>query len=205
MPFTPTTPLANQGRNQSQQQFLDNFMEIDTFVGVNHKTFGNAGQGFHKFLQFVDNVNFSNVVPNANNTEIILGNQLSQITGNFELTIKRNNETYEIVTSLQPNNLVFQQIRLFSGILIRFGIATITNGGVNTLIFGTEQQHYVPFTTVYQLLVTPRYQTNIPASINTAIRVIDFTATQFRVYSSDRISVGAHNGSSSFSWLAIGI
>ena len=209
MPYLSNIPQGNDQLQISQPQFLNNFTDIFQLWAVEHSPLSttsnpNANQGYHNATSMFTNNVFQNIVPNIANTEIILGNQLDTNTQQNELTLKRNNETYSIFTSKLSDfgqiTDVKQQIRLTSGILIRYGNFSFNNGGqvTATLIVG---QGYIPFTTVYNVLVTP---VAVNGVTDLYVRLMSFTTTTVTVFVTNRTTTNMANVVGSCAVLIIG-
>lgn len=207
MPYLANIPLGNDQLNVSQGQILDNFQALSTYVFIDHVEFNLADQGKHKVVQMFPNTVFTNVIPNANNQEIVMGCQADGITLRNELTLKRNGETISVLTSKRSNAGVLtdinNQIRLMSGLLFKFGLRTLNGnqGGQITINFNVGNG-YVPFNAIYNVFIS-NFAVNGQTDIN--VRLMSFNTTSVTVYVSERTSTSTNVQNFGFSILAIGI
>lgn len=206
MAYIRNIPQSGDQLDVSQGQILNNFAAIGDWVEVNHVEFNTGDQGKHDLVEFFRNTAFTNVVPNANNQEIILGADLDPNTQKVELVLKRNSTEYSIFTSKLSNadvtTNILNQVRLTSGILLRFDTIRISVNapGRRTLGFASSQG-YIPFTNVFNVLIT-----NVAANgTDCNVKLVSFTNTSVTVYITSRTTFNGNPGFAGFSILIIGV
>jgi hypothetical protein len=122
MAYNNSIPQAGDLLSQSQADILANFQEIDTFVTLNHVTFGASDAGKHKFLQMPVQV----AAPSTAAGEMGLYTKTSALTSVPEMFVRKQSNGTEIeFTSALANANGWT--RLPSGILLKWG----TSGSVS--------------------------------------------------------------------------
>lgn len=177
MAYQANIPQATDKLSVSQADLLNNFIEIDTFVGVNHYGFGVADQGKHLYIQMP----ITGSPPGTAADETGLYTDTGLTSGNPELWFRRHSNGSQIAFT----EAVFASAgwtRLPSGILLQWGTGTIDNTGADTINFP------VAFPTAcLNVQLTPKVPA-APAEQN-FIQVVSFTTAHFVVKSYDENGV----------------
>lgn len=189
MPFNPNIPQANDQLSQSQDDLLQNFQAINTYVAVNHEGFASANAGKHKFVTFTD----QSPAPAVAGTDIAMYN--AAVSGTQQLHIKKAGGTGVPITQLTLSPGAGYTY-LPAGLLLQWGttLAPITGSTVINfpIAFGSS---------AFNVQVTT-YATN-PADTDTFVRLVTQTATNFTVWASPRSTTGTK--AALCQWLAIGL
>lgn len=195
MSYNSLIPQPNDRIKDSQSAILANFGAIKTLVDINHVTFDDADQGKHKWVTFPSQ---AAVVPAIGATDAGIFYGTSTETGGTELFIKKGAGTPVQFTGglLGANG----GIRLPSGVILRWGELQNVNGVVTaTFAIGGG----VPtFSNVFAIQLTPLYPNT--SDNDFAVKLIDFSSTQFRCMITKRTTVGLETTPRFVQWFAIG-
>jgi hypothetical protein len=179
MAYSNAIPQANDQISVSQSALLANFQEIQTLIGVDHSTFNTVNAGQHNKVTFPVQA-AAPVVPAGT---IGMFSLASILTGQNELNVTDSAGFTFPITANSVDPFTGWSY-LSSGLIIRWG--TVIGSGVVTKVFPVAANQPV-FTAVLAVLVTP-YEATVGDS-NFAVKVIDYTNLQFRVYIGSRTQV----------------
>lgn len=197
MAYTPNIPQATDRFKDSQPLILGNFIDINTGFNLNHVAFNNGvDTGKHKFLQMPIQV----AAPATNATEMGLYTKTG-VTANPEMFIRRESNGTEIEFTARGNTGTNHYSMLPSGLLIKFGTASVAKG-VNDATPGSTTITYdatIPFSSIISLYASA---TGNPFS-GVGAGITNVSLTQANLYYT---TVGV-NGSSpmTVSYLVIGL
>lgn len=201
MAYNNAIPAANDLLSQSQDDILQNFIEIKTLIDIDHETFGAANQGKHKQVtlpeQGADPATAANEVAvySKLSTEGALGSALF-------LRHEGSGTVTDFTSSTQAAN---GWTRLPSGILLKWGSGT-TAGGAQ--VFALPVAATVPkFATIYSVSLTPNGDGGTGVGYYDYMPYLTgFTAApdQINIYGSAR-TVNATRDNINFRYLVIGI
>lgn len=194
MPYQQNIPLATDQGSQSQADLLGNFQAIFTLIDEDHYIFGDPNEGKHKRVMLPAQA----VPPVTGVTEMAFFAGPSIYTGNTELGYRREgNGAIVDCTSSEP--AIAGWTFLPSGILLKWGQATTTNAGPDTIAFPVAAN--IPaFNNVYNIQLTPLQPGAVDSDV--AVRLVGYTAADFDVWGSYRTV--ASNIAMLFTYLAIG-
>lgn len=133
MAYNPNIPQPTDIIANSQADLLNNFMEINTLVDVNHQTFGAADAGKHKFLQMPE----QSVAPDTAVNEAGLYAAVGATSDTTELVFRRENNGAAIAFTecvAPAANNATGWTRLPSGIIMQWGTIAVVNGNA-TIVF----------------------------------------------------------------------
>jgi hypothetical protein len=196
MTFNPNIPQATDRFPISQGQLLTNFTALNTIFGINHVALNAAADaGKHNFCQFPE----QGAAPGtaANEGAIYTKNAA---TGTTEAFFQRESSGTELqLTGINGTNVAAAGGTLLpSGLIIKWGTATVSNG--NTVTFAVAPA----FTTVYGI-----YPGILNAGgagvVNEAIYIRSFTANNFVVTCTRRTSLSAIPGTMNIMYYALGV
>lgn len=188
MAYNNAIPQSTDIIATSQSQILENFAQINTVVAVNHQTFGEVGEGKHKFLQMPE----QGAAPATAVNEAGLYSAVGATSTVTELVFRReNNGTAIAFTECSPGASGWT--RLPSGILMQWATVSIVNSSTFNFPIAFPTACYSVQLTSY-----------VSGSQQNFVNVIDgtVTTTQFQAKSFTRS--GSASTSSVF-YLAIGI
>ena len=153
MAFLSTIPQATDRIKDSQPQILANFVAIPTLLEINHVGFvGGSDDGKHIKVDFTNSATH----PLVDAGQILLYNNSN------ELYVKKAGAlAVEGIPFTKSSNAVAGYSYLASGLLIRWGVSTVT--GDDTIIVNAIPQ----YTSVYNIQLTAR--TNILSDTDKAI------------------------------------
>ncbi len=151
MAYLQTIPQANDQKNVSQAQILENFLQIYNVFSIDHATFDSPlGEGKHRQVTFPVN---AAAAPAANEIRMYSNTGTS---GNPELWLRTNALNYQITTKSAPAAPASSGYTMTpAGLLIKWGYATIAGtaaGQPQTFTWpaaGTD----IPFATQFWALV----------------------------------------------------
>lgn len=208
MAYNENIPLATDRIKDSQADILANFSAIKTLVDINHGTFGAADEGKHPFVtlpvqsvsppagafaatdtgfySYVDTITTKQEI----HTNVIHASGVSQIPSTASIL--------GIVGA--PTNDMSGWTYLPSGILLRWGNATGSSTVTTTYTTGIGSAP--AFKKVFNVVLTPYWGTTSDADF--AVRLIDFSETQFRWYVSKRTTTGAETTPRHIRYISIG-
>ncbi len=135
-PWNPNIPQSTDKISISQGDILNDYVELNTYLPVNHVAFGDPNEGKHKFAQFPA----QRIDPTTDeNTVALFCKQTTMpVAGSLAtLTLKKSTlipgfQTWEFGQGLiVPGNLV-GWARLPSGLLMKWERAAITAAGAGT-------------------------------------------------------------------------
>ena len=193
MAYQENIPQPTDTLQASQSDLLGNFQALKQLIDVNHGTFGSANEGKHTFLTIPD---FGGT-PVFAGTDIGLYSNTSSLTSLEELFIRPSDGSTNIpLTAARKQETGWSYLP--SGILVKWG--TGNGNGLTTLTFGVGP-NFPAFTTLLAVQITTFDSST--SQVDTFVRLVDFSATQFRVYCSARTSTA--NAAANFKYLAIGI
>lgn len=194
MAYNNAIPASTDSLQVDQPAMLANFQAIQTLIGINHVNFNTGNQGKHNVVEFPAPTTFAGTSAG----EVALFAVTSTLTGNPELAFQhQTNATAYEFTSRVANTTGWA--RLPSGILLKWGIATVT--GLGTITFPVAATNPV-FTSAFIAYAVPR----APAAItdqNKAVTVTNLTTLNLTVYASPRVTVGS--ATVDLNYLVIGI
>lgn len=202
MAYNSAIPQATDFISTSQQDILNNFSAINTFVNVNHVAFNGADQGKHLYLQMPEHA-----APTTGGNEAGLYANVGATSGVTELYFRRegNGASIAFTEATAPNsNLSAGWTRLPSGVVIKWGSHAAT--GNATFTWTSDDATFPGFTYVYQVMVC--VGDGAAGDVDEAIRLIGASGTggggtnNFTVYGSKRTSLGA--ALVQFRYIAIG-
>ena len=132
MAYNNAIPGANDLLSQSQSDILQNFAAIQTFIAVNHETFGDANEGKHKFVSLPEQV----AAPTTAVNEIALYTKEVGIVAALFLRHEDDGTEVDITTAVKA---VAGTCTLPSGIIIKWGsgVADSANPTVYPAAFPT--------------------------------------------------------------------
>lgn len=185
MAFQPNIPLATDQLSQSQLDIQGNFQALDPiFNGINN------------FLLLP----IQGSAPATSGTQVALYSKTG-ITTNQELFFRRisNGAEIDFTGSLQATD---GWSRLPSGILIKWGTATVTRNALTTVTFPTAGT--IPaFAATYMVSAVQTFAAGPTLSnLNCFISAGNFTTTNFQVYAN--ASIVPLTGTISVTYYAIG-
>ncbi len=163
MPYNNNIPQANQPQDESQPLILQNFQNIDTIIGVNHQTFGQPGEGKHKFLQMPEQGAPPATLANEGGLYTAQG-AYSTVT---ELLFRRENNgasipLTEALLAASPGWTL-----LPSGLLVKWGNFDFAPAGGSQKTGNWAVGPTIrPFVTCYQVWAFPRTFNNAPTTGN---------------------------------------
>lgn len=195
MPFNPNIPQPTDNLSDSQDDLLQNNIDLNTSSGINHYSFSNAtvNNGKHTYLQFPE----ENAPASTGALELLLHNMASTLGGTNNLGFVSYDRTVDATTKVQMTRREVPKVNpsppvneangyswLPGGFLIQYGFK-INPGTSGTITFPT------PFTsTLYNVSLTP---------IGADIPFVDGTPT------TTTFSYGLSTGiAGSLYWFAIG-
>lgn len=151
MAYNANIPLAGDLLSQSQNDILNNFTAIGTWVAINHVTFDAVNQGKHYFVEFP--VNAVAPVPVAG--EVGLYSQTSTLTGNPELVFAHQLGLDPVEFTSAVKNAATGYAILPSGIIFKWGYSVVMAAAYKTVSFAIGAGIPV-FTEVYNIQVSRR-------------------------------------------------
>lgn len=152
MAYSNNIPQPTDRLKDSQPDILANFQAIGTFVAVNHIGFNTgANEGKHNYIQF-PNVQAVDVPTGAG--EVALYSKTG-ITGVPALFFRgESNSAVDTSGFTEALKAIIGWTRLPSGILLKWGLASTTLLGDNTVTFPVGPNIPV-FSTIFVILATP--------------------------------------------------
>lgn len=181
MAYNPNIPQPTDLLSQSQNDILDNFQALQTFLDVNHVDFASGDQGKHKWASFP----VQGASPATLATEVAVFSRVSALTTNNELCLR-----------LQANGAVVEMTSAFknangwsflpSGILLKWGGAAAGGAGNFTLTYPVGATIPV-FNQVFIVLL--QAQTASTAFV-TAQTAVNFTVTTSGAGNWDYLALG---------------
>lgn len=209
MSYNPNIPQATNQLNQSQNDILNNFQAIQTFVVVNHGDFGSSDEGKHKWVTLPQQGATPPAGAGFATSEIGLYNASYALTSQYELYINKLNQATVVqvpstASVLSANSAPAQNspgwTLLPSGIVLRWGNFTGFTGS-NTVTLTTSAANGPALTQILSIQLTP-YDPTV-GDVNFSVRLgAILSPTQFQVYISSRTASGA--GTGGFQYLVIG-
>lgn len=196
MAYSNTIPAASDRIKDSQSALLANFQAIQTFIEVNHETFGSANEGEHKFVTFP----VQSPAPSFGAAKNGMYTLLNGTTSKNELYVHKQTFagtsdipfTASILSTATPALAADGWTYLPSGLYIRFG-----SGNANGLT--TVTMSPAPPTQLLTVVVTPYSSTT--SYQDSTVRLVEITSnTQFKVYG----AVNGAAGAIGFTYIAIG-
>ncbi len=135
MPYDETIPQPTDSPSESQPDILANFVEIETFLAVNHRSFNTAQFGNHNFVTFVEQATAPTIFP-ASMLRGFIFSQQGVYSGVTELAVKQADIQTSTTTIATPT-VVFTEglnanpgwFRFASGILVKWFSTPIPFGG----------------------------------------------------------------------------
>ncbi len=190
MAYNNSIPQPTDQLSQSQADILNNFIAIQTLIGVNHVNFNAGGQGKHNFIEMP----VQNPVPVTGAGEVGLYCQTSALTGVPELVFSHQNAAgiAEFTSCLAA---VAGWARLPSGILLKWGSSTQTGAAVINFTVAAN-------TPVFNTVFWGNISDVGGAGVNAHAYITAFTTTTISVYVASRTTVAAATGT--FYYLIIG-
>lgn len=211
MAYTATIPASTDIPSASQALLLANFAAINTVVGVNHVAFNASGEGKHKWVSLP----VQGASPPAASFaagEVGLYSFVDPTTLKNELYVNKTNQITATQIPATASQLSIKSAAVVadpgwtylpSGILLRFGAVSVGSGsGVVTSVFNTGVGVAPVFNNVLSVQLT--LINSSTSDVNISVRLIDFTAAQFRWFAANRTTGGAHTGAVAAHYLAIG-
>lgn len=171
MAWQPNIPLATDQLSQSQMDIQGNFQALDpVFNGINN------------FLLLP----VQGAAPSTSATQVALYSKTG-ISTNQELFFRRVSDGVQIdcTGSLQSSN---GWSRLPSGILLKWGSATVNRNALTTVTYPTGGA--IPaFSTVYMVAVNQTFSAGPTLSdLNCFVSAGNYTATTFQTYANAAVS-----------------
>lgn len=123
MAYNQNIPQPTDALKVSQQDILDNFLQLYTFFGVNHQNFGEIDSGKHKFLQMPVQV----ADPATNATEVAFYSKIGADSGIPELCFRRDTNG-TVIPFTEGVNATQGWSRLPSGLVMKWNSASLTAG-----------------------------------------------------------------------------
>lgn len=194
-------PNSGQSLGGTRDQIRTNFSLIKSVFDVNHFTFGEGGDGKHRFVS-LPNFSISSIPPTAANEGqfyVKLANGRSQLfytnetSGNeYQLTRTNNTDFPTFSTNTNYSGSLFGGWTFLpGGMLLQYGFTGTLSSGNNVILF-------------------PKTFTNVPYSITTTMirdsgnvdvvyvrSVATVTTSQFQIHNTS-------SGNSAY-WMAIGV
>lgn len=189
MTYIPNIPQPGDDPSISQDQILNNFQDLNTFLSQNHVSLNDANQGKHTILQMP----IQGSAPSTASNEIALYSRTSGNTGNNELVFRRSSDgTLIEATAFLGNTNGWT--RLPSGILLKWGTGS-GSGVVNVSISSNPG-----FSAVYSAQITVD---DAFATPNSFVSLRSLNPNEMSVYCSSRTVTSP--ASATFRYLVIGI
>lgn len=193
MAYSNTIPAASDRIKDSQSALLANFQAIQTFVEVNHETFGSANEGEHKYVTFP----VQGSAPTFGSGKDGLYNLLNADTSKNELYIHKQTFagtsdiplTASVLSVATPASGASGWTNLPSGIKMVWGSFSGVSGAQTVTI---SQTGFAGFTQILSVQLTPFAAS--PATFTVQLISI-VSATQFNLYI---------DGTGGFQYLVIG-
>lgn len=186
MAYTANIPQSTDNPSDSQPLLLANFTEIDTYTKVNHVELNDPDQGKHKFMQMPEQGSAPTTAANE-------GALYTKDTGTEpDLFYRRESDGAEVQLTGGVSTVGSQSsVTLPSGVILKYGTASVAAGGGTTSIV---------FTTAFptairnvQVSVTGGAAAEGRPYIGTTPTVTGFTFRQ-----------NGGSGSATGNWMAIG-
>ena len=204
MAYNPNIPQSTDIISQSQNDLLNNFQALSTYLNINHVDFNTADQGKHKYLTLPVQAGSPPIAFGAG--EVALYSFLSPVTAKNELYVNKTNQvtvtqipaTASILsTTSAPINNTDGWTYLPSGMLLKWGNSNAN--GATIFLFPVAAD--IP---VFNEVLSVQLTTYDPGAgdTNNFVRLIAFSNTGITCYGSSRTTVGAAAGS--FQYFAIG-
>lgn len=199
MPYNPNIPQPNDTFAKSQKDILNNFISIYDSFRVDHIEFNFINGGMHAKASFNEQsttplfagnmfalyaIEPTLPLPETGRTELVLHNQMGLT---FTQTLITGRQAAATGWTLMP-----------SGILIKWGVATIT--GLNAITFPVSNAIPV-FTNVYNAQVC--IVDSATTDINRNVIVSSLTTTDLNVFVTTRTTTGA--ATADVSYFVIGV
>lgn len=205
MAYSNAIPQPTDQLKNSQDDLLQNFIEIKNLIDVNHETFADANEGKHKFIQFPEQVAAPATAVNEAGLYSIEG-VYSTVA---ELAFRRENSGLSSVFT-EVLGAINGWTRFPSGLLIKWGTDTVSaaNAALATHTVTFPVLATIPaFTALYA--VFPLAEVSTPATdIDVAIYLSTNTNLNFVVRQWERSDTdvqGTSVGAYRIQWLAIGV
>ena len=191
MSYNNTIPKPTDTLQTSQADLLNNFIAINSFVDVDHKTFGDTNEGAHAKVTLPDNAStpafsgtnsgiYSNTAFTMKNEIFVHGESLSNEIPMTAALYNESGWTY-----------------LPSGILLKWGTASAT--AVGAITFPTAAT--IPaFKAIFNVQLTT--WSGLTSDDDVAIRLRSWSTLDFGVYASKRTQSASNTVY--FKYLAIG-
>ncbi len=158
---------------ETQDDILENFQQLNTAWNINHVAFNNATQGKHIEVTLPENIAPTNTLLDEAN----IYSQLSTLTGETELVWQRENNGDRIEwTGLKADEEGWT--RLPSGILLKWGQATVV-GGSSAILYPVAADTPVFAANPFIVLATPVGNSNNTVAISGVLTPLQFSATTY--------------------------
>lgn len=211
MAYLNNIPQANDQRNVSQAQILENFLQISNVFSIDHSTFNSPlGQGTHRQVTFP--VNAATIAPAATEMRMYANTGKS---GNPELWLRNgaSGTNVEITTASKTGGTNSAGYTMTpAGILIKWGNATIAGTATTQpqIFTWPTMPTDIAFTTQYWAIVQVGAD---PGSVNKDVNAISYVTSvtnplnvQYNVWRRNQFNTPGTNQNPFSVWvLALGI
>ena len=200
MPYDNAIPQSTDRLPISQPDLLQNFIAIQTFIEVNHETFGAATEGKHKITTFPQQTVSGVFPPVTSATEVAL--YCKTDGANPSLYFRPYSQTVGVTTNdvdiMHAVKAASGETTLPSGIKMKWGIGSVTSGSSTS----AAVTFYSAFSTaVYSVQITPYGSRATGAAQDYVLSAYDIQLANLKV-----TRTGAYTGATAaFYYLAIGI
>ena len=201
MAYNNNIPQASDQLSQSQADILANFQAIKTLVDINHVTFDVANQGKHKWVSMP--VQSSD--PTTAASEMAM--YTKSVSGVPELFIRRQSDG-SVLSCTQATLANPGYTYLPSGLLIKWGTASLTGNQEDAAQTVNYQITSPAFTTVFGLWLAPYGDSGTPIDYgNQYVKIGTYTASPLSFTASVRKVVGSSGNdiTVTFNYIAIGV
>lgn len=187
MAYKNNIPQSTDLLSQSQDDILNNFQEIKTFLEINHEDFNAAGQGKHIHVTFP----IQAAAPSTAANEVALYSK-DDALGDPALYYRPESDGTEVEITAAKKDATGYTI-LPSGIKIKWGTGTVGANAASTATYDATSA----FTSVYNASVTLN---GTIGGMDKSLVLTSFTTTQISVYNSN-----ASGGNRTYYYFVIGI